>query len=81
MRVHVSFFSYFKDLTDCSEAWEDLPEGATIAVLLAQLHTRFPKIIPLQNSTLIAVGLDYQPKTHVLKPDDHVSLFPPVQGG
>ena len=32
-------------------------------------------------STLIAVGVDYQPKDYVLKDGDEVSLFPPVQGG
>jgi molybdopterin converting factor small subunit len=35
----------------------------------------------MRNSTLIAVGVDYQEKSYVLKEGDEVSLFPPVQGG
>jgi molybdopterin converting factor small subunit len=27
------------------------------------------------------VGVEYQNGEYVLKPGDHVSLFPPVQGG
>jgi molybdopterin converting factor small subunit len=30
---------------------------------------------------LIAVGVDYQSRNHVLNEGDEVSLFPPVQGG
>jgi molybdopterin converting factor small subunit len=29
----------------------------------------------------MAVGVDYQDRSYVLKTDDEVSLFPPVQGG
>ena len=28
-----------------------------------------------------AIGVDYQPRTYVLKEGDEVSFFPPVQGG
>jgi molybdopterin converting factor small subunit len=42
---------------------------------------RFPKLAGMQKSTLMAVGVDYQDRTCVLKEGDEVSLFPPVQGG
>jgi molybdopterin converting factor small subunit len=35
----------------------------------------------MQKSTLMAVGLDYQDRNHVLRDGDEVSFFPPVQGG
>jgi molybdopterin converting factor small subunit len=35
----------------------------------------------MQKSTLMAVGVDYQDRTCILKEGDEVSLFPPVQGG
>ena len=35
----------------------------------------------MQNSTLLAVGVEYQTRDYVLQPGDEVSLFPPVQGG
>ena len=81
MTVRVQFWSYFKDLTDCAQVNEELAAGATIGDLLQRLHARFPKLVTMQNSTLIAVGVEYQGRDHVLKDCDEVSLFPPVQGG
>ena len=81
IKVHVHFYSYFKELTGCAQTTEEVAPGSTIADLLQRLIARFPKLGAMQNSTLIAVGVDYQPKTYVLKEGDAVSLFPPVQGG
>jgi MoaD family protein len=81
MTIRVQFWSYFKDLTGCAQASEELPAGATLGDLLQRLHVRFPKLLTMQNSTLIAVGVEYQGRDYVLKAGDEVSLFPPVQGG
>lgn len=81
MSVTVHFYSYFKDLTGCAQTAEEVVPGSTIADLQEKLGARFPKLAAMQNSTLIAVGVDYQPKTYVLQGGDEVSLFPPVQGG
>lgn len=81
MTLRIQFFSYFKELAGCAQTTETLPEGATLDQLLDRLYARFPKLAPARNATLVAVGLDYQPRSHVLKDGDEVSLFPPVQGG
>ena len=81
MRVTVCFYSYFKDLTGCTQTTEDLPEGSTLSDLFKKLIARFPKLGAMQRSTLMAVGVDYQDRDYVLKKGDEVSLFPPVQGG
>ena len=81
MRVTITFFSYFKDLTGCDQTSETLPPGSTIGDLQKQLVVRFPKLAAMQNSTLIAVGVEYQGRSYVLQEGDEVSLFPPVQGG
>jgi molybdopterin converting factor small subunit len=81
MRVTVTFYSYFKDLTGCGQASEDLPSGSTLETLLEKLAARFPRLAAMGQSALIAVGVEYQPRTYVLKEGDEVSLFPPVQGG
>ena len=81
MKVRVQFYSYFKDLTGCAQATEELPPGSTLADLWNALVSRFPKLAPMRKSALIAVGVDYQPRDYVLKDGDEVSLFPPVQGG
>jgi molybdopterin converting factor small subunit len=81
MRVTVSFFSYFKELTGCAQTMAELAEGSTLGDLQKQLCSRFPKLSGFEASTLAAVGYEYQQRTCVLKEGDQVSLFPPVQGG
>jgi molybdopterin converting factor small subunit len=81
MRLHVRFYSYFKELAGCAEADTLLPAGATVENLLRQLYGRFPRLAPMERSTLVAVGVEYQGRGYVLNDGDEVSLFPPVQGG
>jgi molybdopterin converting factor small subunit len=81
MRVKVSFYSYFKDLTGCATTAEELTNGSTLDDLFRALVVRFPKLGGMKNATLMAVGIDYQDRTYVLKEGEEVSLFPPVQGG
>lgn len=81
MNVSVRFYSYFKDLTGCEQTAVQLPDGATIAELKTQLHSRFPRLVEMERSTLIAVGMEYQNAEHQLTDNDQVSFFPPVQGG
>jgi molybdopterin converting factor small subunit len=81
MRVSISFYSHLKELTGCAQTAETMPEGSTLEDLYRQLAARFPKLEAMEKSTLLAVGVDYQPRDYVLKDGDEVSLFPPVQGG
>jgi molybdopterin converting factor small subunit len=81
MTVRIQFFSWFRDLTGCAHATEAMPDGSTLSDLYQKLIGRFPKLAATQKSTLIAVGVDYQPRDYALKDGDEVSLFPPVQGG
>jgi molybdopterin converting factor small subunit len=81
MQIKVNFYSYFKDLTQCASATQELASGSNLEDLYHQLIARFPQLATMQKSTLIAVGVDYQLRDYVLKDGDEVSLFPPVQGG
>jgi MoaD family protein len=81
MQVTVRFYSYFKDLTGCAQTTEALDPGRTIGDLQEQLTRRFPRLEGMQKSTLVAVGVDYQPRGYRLREGDEVSFFPPVQGG
>ncbi|MDB6021209.1 MAG: molybdopterin synthase subunit MoaD [Pedosphaera sp.] len=81
MQVSVHFYSYFKDVAGCAETTATLADGATLNDLLLLVGAQFPKWAALKNSTLVAVGVEYQGRDYVLKPGDEVSLFPPVQGG
>jgi molybdopterin converting factor small subunit len=79
--VTVHCYSFFKDLAGCSSFVQVTPQDSTLEELLKAVFVRFPKLQPMQNSMLIAVGVEYQPKNYVLRQGDEVSLFPPVQGG
>lgn len=79
--MRVQFYSYFKELTGCAQTELWLSPGSTLADLLRTLHARHPKLAALEKSTLIAVGVEYQPRDYPLQDGDEVSLFPPVQGG
>jgi molybdopterin converting factor small subunit len=81
MSVNVYFYSYFKELTGCAQTAQGVSPGCTLGELHQNLIARFPKLGQMQNSTLLAIGVEYQPKTYLLKDGDEVSLFPPVQGG
>ena len=81
MTVTVKFWSYFRDLTECGETTVELTDGATLGELHAAVMEKFPKLTEMKNSTLKAVGVDYQDDNYVLNDRDEVSLFPPVQGG
>lgn len=81
MRVEVNFYSYLKEATGCARVEETAPEGSTLEELYRALARRFPPLAGLENSVLAAVGVDYQPRSYVLREGDEVSFFPPVQGG
>lgn len=81
MQISIQFHSYFKDLTGCVQTTETLPAGSTLEALHQQLMAHFPKLAAMKKSTLIAVGVEYQPREYVLQAGDEVSLFPPVSGG
>jgi molybdopterin converting factor small subunit len=79
--IRVHFYSWFKDMTHCDDIVVHVNAGATITDLKAAVFEKFPKLSAVQNSMLVAVGVDYQPADYVLGRSDEVSLFPPVQGG
>jgi molybdopterin converting factor small subunit len=79
--IPVNFYSYFKELTGCAQTVEQVLPGSTLQELHRSLMARFPKLAAMQNSTLIAVGVEYQSRDYLLQKGDEVSLFPPVQGG
>jgi molybdopterin converting factor small subunit len=81
MEIKVQFFSYYRDLTECSEAAIEMPISSRLGDLTAEIHRQFPKLAGTEKSTLVAVGVEYQDSEFILSEGDEVSLFPPVQGG
>jgi molybdopterin converting factor small subunit len=80
-KITVQFFSYFRDLAGCHETKVEIRSGSTLGDLFEEAARQHPRLAPMRNSTLMAVGVEYEPKDYVVKIDDAVSFFPPVQGG
>jgi molybdopterin converting factor small subunit len=59
----------------------EVPPNSSVDQLLESLYGQYPALRAFRNSTLIAVGVDYQTGAYNLSEGDEVSLFPPVQGG
>ncbi len=81
MHITIQFFSYLRELTGLEQLERSMPEGTRLGDLHEMLCAELPALNELSRSTLLAVGVDYQPRDYCLKEGDTVSLFPPVQGG
>ena len=81
MKITVLFWSYFADLAGCKKTEIEIENGATLAKLHEAVCEQLPKLLEAKNSTLKAVGLEYEDDEFILSDGDEVSFFPPVQGG
>ena len=81
MRITVQFFSQLKEIVGKSEITFSLPDGSSVAELLARLYRDFPELAKLDRNLLIGAGLDFVERDHVMQPNDQIAIMPPVQGG
>jgi len=81
MKVHVQFFSRLRDLAEVSEMELDVPDTTRVSELLDLLYSRTPALRDWDKSILVAAGVEFVGRDHVLKPGDQISIMPPVQGG
>ncbi len=81
MKIEAQFFSRLRDLAGGSRTELDLPAGATVADALARVYEAHPAMRPWDKHLLLAVGLEYTRREHVLHEGDTLSVMPPVQGG
>lgn len=81
MKIDVCYWSWFRELTGTDRETIELAEPGTVGQALELVRQRHPRLAEVRRSTLVAVGVDYQPDTYLLRDADHLSLFPPVQGG
>ena len=81
MKIHVQFFSRLRDLVGRSEMDLDAPAEGTVADLLELLYSGTPALREWDKSILVASGVEFVGRDYVLKPDEQISIMPPVQGG
>ena len=81
MRVRVQFFSHLRDLASSSELELELSDEASVNDLLQKLYLEKPALAAADKTILIAAGLEFVERNYLLKPNEEVSIMPPVQGG
>jgi molybdopterin converting factor subunit 1 len=81
MRVHVQFFAQVRDLAGISELNVDVPQGATVGGLIERVYELKPALRGHDKNILIASGVDFAERGHVLSEGEEIAIMPPVQGG
>jgi molybdopterin converting factor small subunit len=81
VKVHVQFYSRLRDLVGLSDAEVDVPDGTKVSDLLENLYGKTPNLREWNKSILVASGVEFVGRDHVLHDGEEISVMPPVQGG
>ena len=81
MSVQALFFAAYRDLLGTKDLAIDLPEGSTVADLVAQLRARGAPFDALPVEPAVAVNRAYAHPGERLSEGDEVAFIPPVAGG
>lgn len=79
--VRTLFFAAYRDLVGASELPVELPEGATVADLVAELRGRGHPFDGIPADPAVAVNHTYAGAAETLSGGDEVAFIPPVAGG
>ena len=81
MRVRVLLFAELREAAGKTALELELPEGSTVAGLLAALRQSHPALAGPLSRAKVAVGRRIAPEDRRLLPGEEVALLPPVGGG
>lgn len=81
MRIRLLAFASASDALGGPESEVELPEGADVARLRAELERRHPEIAPLWSRLAVAVDGEIAGPETPLEDGVEVALLPPVSGG
>ena len=81
MKVNVLFFGITHDLTGCAQEQVELPEGENLEGLRRLYEARFPRLLSVGGSLLLAVNQEIANGSTPLRDGDEVAFMPPVSGG
>lgn len=83
MRVRVLAFGILKDWLGSHDASMELPDGASVDLLLDRLRANMSSTgaAELLASIAVSVNAEYAQASHILRDGDEVGLLPPVSGG
>ena len=81
MQVRVLYFALIRERAGERQQELTLPEGATVADLMAHLSERHPDLAEPLETAVIAVNKQFAFPQEPLKEGDEIAIFPPVSGG
>ena len=81
MKVRVLLFAELRETVGRGELELELPEGSTVAGLLAALRGEHPALAGLLPRAKVAVDRELVGEEVELRPGSEVALIPPVGGG
>src|ERR1039457_255968 len=81
MQVRVLYLGMLRDLAGREREVVQLPDGARLSDLYAELQQRMPKLQDFRNAIALSINYEYSDGAAVLHDNDEVALIPPVSGG
>src|SRR5512139_41314 len=81
MVIQVKLFATLKDRAGSSHLTVELPDDATVSVLLDRLAETQPKLAPAIATCVVAINQEFAFGSMPIRSGDEVALFPPVSGG
>ena len=81
MQIKVLFFGRLRDIAGRSEEVLELSEPASLGEVFEQYATRFPSLLDLRSSVVMARNQEFSAPGTLLSDRDEVALLPPVSGG
>lgn len=81
MQIRVLFFAQFKDHAGTAKAGLQLPDGATVRQVKAELSRQYPAIAALLGNAVVAVNQQFAFDDDPVPDGAELAVFPPVTGG
>ena len=79
--IRVRLFARYAELVGQTEILLDVPEPATVRVVLERLRDRHPAAADLPPRPLVAVNLRQAALDAIVTGGDEVAVLPPLSGG
>jgi molybdopterin synthase catalytic subunit/molybdopterin converting factor small subunit len=70
-----------RDVTGMREDQIELPEGSRMGDVFAAYASRFPRLIEISASIVLALNQQFAPRSASVSDGDEVAFLPPVSGG
>ncbi len=80
MKIKVTYYGQFRDITGVKEEEIEAKDGITVVELREQVREKYARIAA-KEEVLVAINNSFAPLETVVKKDDQVAFFPPVSGG